>query len=86
VHNELILDKKYVLVGRGLYALKDWGYKKGTVLDVIEEIFSDENNFLTRDEIIEKVLEKRMVKKATIVLALMNKDKFLKKGSKYSLA
>ncbi len=85
VHNELILDKKYVLVGRGLYALKDWGYKKGTVLDVIEEIFSDENDSLSRDEIIEKVLEKRMVKKATIVLALMNKDKFLKKGSKYSL-
>ena len=85
VHNELILDKKYVLVGRGLYALKEWGYKKGTVLDVIEEIFSDENKFLTREEIIEKVLEKRMVKKATIVLTLMNKDKFLKQGDKYSL-
>jgi len=85
VHNELILDKKYVLVGRGLYALKEWGYQKGTVADVIENIFAEDNDFLTRDEIIDKVLEKRMVKKATIVLALMNRDKFLKQGSKYSL-
>jgi len=27
VHNELILDKRYVLVGRGIYALKDWKNK-----------------------------------------------------------
>lgn len=86
VHNELILDKKYVLVGRGLYTLKEWGYKKGTVLDVIEEIFFHEDDSFTRDEIIEKVLKKRIVKKATIILALMNKDKFLKEGNKYSLA
>jgi len=85
VHNELILDKKYVLVGRGLYALKEWGYKKGTVVDVIESIFAENNDSLSRDEIIDRVLEKRMVKKATIVLALMNKDKFLKQGNKYSL-
>ena len=85
VHNELILDKKYVLVGRGLYALKDWGYKKGTVADVIGEIFEKNGDSLTRDEIIAKVLEKRMVKKATIVLALMNKEKFSKEGNKYSL-
>lgn len=84
VHNELILDNKYVLVGRGLYGLKEWGFKNGTVSDVIEEIF-EENAFspLTRDEIIDKVLKKRMVKKATIVLALMNRNKFARENGKY---
>jgi len=85
VHNELILDKKYVLVGRGLYGLKEWGYRQGTVADVIKEIINENGGPMTKEEIIEKVLEKRMVKKATIVLALMNKDNFNKTGNKYSI-
>lgn len=86
VHNELILDGKYVLVGRGLYGLKEWGFKKGTVADVIEEIFQEANNqALTRDEIIVQVMKKRFVKKATIILALMNRDKFSKADGKYQL-
>ena len=85
VHNELILDSKYVLVGRGLYGLKDWGYKKGNVIDVIEEVLEESEGPLTREDIIQKVLEKRMVKKATIILALMNKDKFIRSGGKYAL-
>ena len=84
VHNELILDNKYVLVGRGLYGLKDWGYKKGTVADVIIEILNESTDPLSRDEIINKVLEKRLVKKATIILALMNKDKFARVEGKYT--
>jgi len=85
VHNELILDSKYVLVGRGLYGLKEWGYKKGTVADVIKSILNEIDEPITRNEIIEKVLEKRLVKKATIILALMNKDKFKKEEGKYIL-
>lgn len=85
VHNELILDNKYVLVGRGLYGLKEWGYKEGTVADVIKDILAEAGKPLSRDEIIEKVLEKRMVKKTTIILALMNRDMFEKVGDKYAL-
>jgi len=85
VHNELILDKKYVLVGRGLYALKEWGYSKGTVLDVISDILEKSEEPLSRDEIIKKVLELRVVKHATIILALMNKDRFVKEGGKYTV-
>ncbi|MDO8260356.1 MAG: hypothetical protein Q7T50_02520 [Candidatus Magasanikbacteria bacterium] len=40
---------------------------------------------MTKEEITEKVLEKRMVKKATIILALMNKDRFAKKDNRYSV-
>lgn len=86
VHNELILDNKYVLVGRGLYSLTEWGYKKGTVADIIIEILKESAKPLTRDEILEKVLEQRIVKKATIILALMDKNKFAKEeDSKYKL-
>lgn len=87
VHNELILDDKYILVGRGLYALKEWGNKKGTVADVIVDVLNESGSALSRDEIIERVLNKRIVKKATIILALMNKDRFIKDDSnRYWLA
>lgn len=86
VHNELILDNKYILVGRGMYGLKEWGYQRGTVADVIEDILSENKVPMTRDEIIKKVLGKRLVKKATVVLALMDKDKFEKVDNRYKLA
>ncbi len=76
IHNELILDDKYVLVGKGMYALKDWGYTKGTVSEVIEEIFRDKKTPLLKNAIIDEVLKRRFVKKTTIQLALMNKQKF----------
>lgn len=86
VHNELILDDKYVLVGRGIYALKEWGYKPGNVADVIEEIIK-ENGPMAKDRIIEEVLQKRNVKKSTVYLSLMNNVKFKKiDGNKYGLA
>jgi len=76
VHNELILDEKYILVGRGLYGLLEWGYQKGTVAKVIETIMADSDRPLSRDEIMEKVLAQRIVKKATINLALTDRNKF----------
>ncbi|MDD4271721.1 MAG: sigma factor-like helix-turn-helix DNA-binding protein [Patescibacteria group bacterium] len=76
VHNELILDEKYILVGRGLYGLKEWGYQKGTVADVIKKIIAESGQPLKREEIINKVLGQRIVKKATINLALMDRNKF----------
>lgn len=85
VHNELILDEKFILIGRGLYGLKEWGYKRGTVADVIEEVLKENKSGLSREEIIEKVLEKRVVKETTIILALMNKDRFLRENGKYSM-
>ena len=72
VHNELIKDKNFVLVGRGIYALVEWGYKSGTVKDVIEEILSKSGKQLNREEILNKVLEIRHVKKSTIVINLNN--------------
>ena len=78
IHNELILDKRYILVGRGIYALKEWGYIPGVVSDVIAEILKKAGAPLTREEIVEQVLAQRMVKKGTIYLALGNSSKFAK--------
>lgn len=86
IHNELILDDKYVLVGRGIYALKEWGYKPGVVSDVIEEILRKSERPLSKKEIVEEVLKHRMIKETTVTLALMNKNRFEKnENGKYSL-
>lgn len=87
VHNELILNKEYVLVGRGIYALREWGYKPGVVADVLVEILRDKKEPMTRDELIAKVMEQRLVKKNTIALALTNKNKFRRlTDGRYDLA
>lgn len=76
IHNELIKDDRFVLVGRGIYALKEWGFKKGTVSDVIAEILSKAGEPLHRDEIVKRVLKNRYVKETTILLNLQGKKQF----------
>lgn len=74
VHNELIRNSEFVLVGRWIYALKDWWiYKPGTVLDVIVDIMKKSGEPLTTEEIIAKVLKVRKVKTTTIYMNLQNK-------------
>lgn len=76
-HNELIKDPRFVLVGRGLYALREWGYMSGVVKDVIKNIITKEGP-LTREKIVEKVLKERYVKENTILVNLQN-PKFFKR-------
>ena len=76
-HNELIKDKRFVLVGRGLYALSEWGYMSGVVKDVIKKIIEKEGP-LSKEDIIKKVLKERYVKENTILVNLQN-TKFFKK-------
>ena len=76
VHNELIKDKRFVLVGRGLYALKEWGYEPGAVRDVIVSVLKDARKPLTKDEIVAAAAKKRLVKVPTILLNLQNKKLF----------
>jgi DNA-directed RNA polymerase delta subunit len=76
-HNELIKDPRFVLVGRGLYALAEWGYMSGVVKDVIKKII-EKDGPITREEVIKKVLKERYVKENTIMVNLQN-QKFFKK-------
>jgi DNA-directed RNA polymerase delta subunit len=77
-HNELIKDPRFVLVGRGLYALSEWGYMSGVVKDVIQKIL-EKDGPLTKEEIVKKVLKERYVKENTILVNLQN-SKYFKKG------
>ncbi|MBU1992329.1 MAG: sigma factor-like helix-turn-helix DNA-binding protein [Patescibacteria group bacterium] len=86
VHNELIRHPEFVLIGRGIYALKEWGYERGTVADVIVKLLKAKKT-MSQDEIVEEVLRCRQVKKITIVLALKNGKKFERVGRRqYKLA
>lgn len=76
IHNELIKDKRFVLIGRGIYALDSWGYSKGTVSDTIIDILQKAKEPLHRDEIVKRVLKSRQVKETTILLNLQSKPQF----------
>ena len=78
IHNELIKDSGFVLIGRGIYALNSWGYSKGTVSDIITDILNKATKPLTREEIVKRVLKSRKVKETTILLNLQNKKLFKK--------
>lgn len=85
-HNELIKDKRFVLVGRGLYALSEWGYSTGVVRDVVTDILK-KHGPLSREEIVEKVMRERYVKPNTILVNLQNPKYFKKnKEGRYSVA
>lgn len=85
-HNELIKDTdRFVLVGRGLYALREWGYERGVVRDVIRDII-EKGGPMTRAEIIERVRKVRHVKDNTISVNLSNRKHFTRlAGGKYAV-
>lgn len=77
IHNELIKDDRFVLVGRGLYALKEWGYVPGSVRDVISHILKAHGRIL-KDDLMKKLLKERHVKETTVAINLQNKNLFRK--------
>ena len=85
VHNELIKDARFVLVGRGLYALKDWGYQPGTVSDVIVSVLKTAKKPLSKNEILKRVKQARFVKDNTILLNLQNRATFTHTPEGYAL-
>jgi len=85
-HNELIKDSRFVLVGRGLYALAEWGYKRGIAREVIRDILKAEGP-LSKEDVIERVMKERYFKKNTILVNLVNSKYFKKnKAGLYTFA
>ena len=80
IHNELIKDDRFVLNGRGIYALAENGYSKGNISDVITALLK-KNGPMYRDDIIRDVLKVREVREATVLMNLQNKDRFVRSGS-----
>jgi len=86
VHNELIKDERFVLVGRGTYALREWGYESGTVREIISKILEKEKTPVSKEQLLKKVQKQRLVKDNTILLNLSNGEYFLKdENGNYSL-
>ena len=86
VHNELIKDTRFVLVGRGTYALAEWGYVPGTIKDIIVKVLKDNDQPTHKDEVVKQVLAQRLVAKNTVLMNLNNKKHFEKDlDDKYSL-
>lgn len=87
VHNELIKDPRFVLIGRGLYALSEWGYEPGTVKDVLVQILKDAGRPMLKEDVLQLISERRFVKPNTIFLNLQNRNYFKKlEDGKYYLA
>ncbi|HEY4474411.1 MAG TPA: hypothetical protein VJC06_00605, partial [Candidatus Paceibacterota bacterium] len=78
VHNELIKDSRFVLVGRGMYALSEWGYKSGTVKDVLVDLLKNSSKPMLKTALLTKVMNARMVKENTILLNLQDSKTFVK--------
>jgi len=78
VHNELIKDGRFVLVGRGMYALKEWGYQPGTVREVLSAVLAQSPAPLTREEIVRELKNRRLVKENTVFLNLQNRKYFMR--------
>ena len=86
IHNELIKDDRFVLIGRGIYALAENGYKKGSITDVITELLR-QNGPMYRDDIVREVLQSRQVRETTILLNLQSKPQFKRVAkNQYALA
>ncbi len=76
VHNELIRDERFVLVGRGIYGLREWGYIPGTVKEIIANILKEAERPMAKEEILQAVQNQRLVKENTILLNLADKNYF----------
>lgn len=83
IHNELIRNDEFVLIWRGIYALKEWGFKPGNVLDVIVDILKKNMTPLSTEEITKRVLKVRNVKKTTIYMNLQNKKVIKRVGRNF---
>lgn len=75
VHNELIKDPRFVLVGRGIYALRELGYEPGTAREVIHKILKRQGPLHPTD-VIKHVSKQRFFKPNTILINLQNKSHF----------
>jgi hypothetical protein len=75
VHNELIKDSRFVLVGRGIYGLKEHGYEPGTAREVITKVLKTKGPLKPNDVVIH-VNQQRFFKPNTILINLQNRNFF----------
>lgn len=75
VHNELIKDSRFVLVGRGMYGLQEHGYQPGTAREVIAKVLKTQGP-MKPTEVVTHVNKQRFFKPNTILINLQNRNFF----------
>ncbi len=75
VHNELIKDERFVLVGRGMYALREHGYEPGIAREVIQKVLREAGP-LKPNDVVAHVAKQRFFKPNTVLINLQNKSFF----------
>ncbi len=83
IHNELIKSDDFVLIWRGIYALRDWWFKPGTVMDVIVSILKKKWEAMSTNDIKKEVLKVRNVEPSTVYMNLQNREKIERVGRNY---
>ena len=76
VHNELIRDNRFVLIGRGIYALSENGYTPGNAREIIHKVLKQKPMQLP--EVVLAVQKERILKPNTILINLQNRSFFEK--------
>jgi len=72
IHNELIKDKRFVLVGRGIYGLRENdSLPAGTIREILIHILKGSGPMKPKD-LVAKVLKHRFFKETTILFNLQN--------------
>ena len=85
IHNELIKDNRFVLVGRGTYGLREFNIVPGTAREVMAHFLKKHGPMASKD-IVKLVLAQRSFKEKTLLLGLRNKKHFSCSGDgKYSV-
>jgi DNA-directed RNA polymerase delta subunit len=85
IHNELIKDDRFILIGRGIYALSEWGYREGTIKDVLRTILKESERPMSKEDILAAVMKIRQVKKATVMINLNNAKVFERENNLYTI-
>jgi len=75
VHNELIKDGRFVLVGWGIYGLQEFGLMPGTARQVIARLLKDHGPLKSKALLV-LVQKERTFKDNTVLINLQNKKNF----------
>ena len=81
VHNELIKDVRFALVGRGVYGLCQWGFVKSPIKKIVWDFIRQANRPMEKEEILEYVLKLKQVKRSTVSVCLSDKKLFQKNSA-----
>ena len=79
IHNELIKDERFVLVGKGTYTLGEFGVVPGTAKEIIGH-FLKKHGPMKSNDIVKTVLKQRLFKENTILINLQNRKNFKRLG------